>query len=141
MRAVLFCTAVSRTFGFGPPCNFALRRPWQQHTRKASTDASEAVDSRIDAPARTDGAAEDTPEEDTDAAILRALEDEVNRLVDEHEQYEATIERLSVELDAAETAQATTTRDYERAYNRYQQTKGIQDMFRASRPEPTDQPG
>lgn len=156
MRALCVVFVVSRTVGGFEPSNFALRRPWQQHTPKASTDAaSEAVGRIDDAPAQTDGAeasggslddaaatldpvdaAEDTAAEDAD--VLRALEDEVNRLVDAHEQYEATIERLSSELDAAQTARAETTRDYERAYNRYQQMKGIQDMFRKSG---TDQPG
>ena len=124
------------------------------HPTRASIDAaaedSGAVDGRIDAvSARRDGVerqadgaeatedtaddVEDTADEDADAAILRELEQEVNRLDAARQECERTIERLFAELDAAQIERAKTTQAYERAYNRYQQTKGIQEQLQASR--------
>ena len=75
----------------------------------------------------------DAVEEDADAAILRELEQEVNRLDAARQECERTITRLFAELDAAQIERAKTTQAYERAYNRYQQTKGIQEQLQASR--------
>ena len=76
---------------------------------------------------------DDAVEEDADAAILRELEDEVTRLDAARQECERTITRLFAELDAAQIERAQTTQAYERAYNRYQQTKGIQEQLQASR--------
>ena len=137
----LLLTAVPVTFGFIPTINFG-RAPLYHPTR-ASTDSaaqdSGAEDSHIDAvAAQTDGpeAAEDTTEdntEDADAVILRELEDEVTRLDAARQECERTITRLFAELDAAQIDRAKTVQAYERAYNRYQQTKGIQEQLQASR--------
>ena len=75
----------------------------------------------------------DAVEEDADAAILRELEQEVNRLDAARQECERTITRLFAELDAAQIVRAQTTQAYERAYNRYMQTKGIQEQLQASR--------
>ena len=133
----LLLTAVPVTVGFIPTINFG-RAPLYHPTR-ASTDAaaedSGAGDGRIDAvAAQTDGVeVADTPEENADAAILRELEDEVTRLDAARQECERTITRLFAELDAAQIERAQTVQAYERAYNRYQQTKGIQEQLQASR--------
>ena len=136
----LLLTAVSRTVGFIPTINFG-RAPLYHPTR-ASTDAaaedSGAEDSRTDAvAAQTDGVEAQTDgaetTEDADAAILRELEDEVTRLDAARQECERTITRLFAELDAAQIERAQTVQAYERAYNRYQQTKGIQEQLQASR--------
>ena len=133
----LLLAAASRTVGFIPTINFG-RAPLYHPTR-ASTDAA-AEDSgpglrRIDAvAAQTDGV-EDTEatEDNTEDAILRELEDEVTRLDAARQECERTITRLFAELDAAQIERAQTVQAYERAYNRYQQTKGIQEQLQASR--------
>ena len=136
----LLLTAVPVTVGFIPTINFG-RAPLYHPTR-ASTDAaaedSGASGARIDAvSARKDGVEAQTDgaetTEDADAAILRDLEDEVTRLDAARQECERTIERLFAELDAAQIERAKTTQAYERAYNRYQQTKGIQEQLQASR--------
>ena len=134
----LLLAAVSRTIGFTWNNNFG-RIPALSPT-KASRDAaaeedSGAGDGRIDAvAAQTDGVeVADTPEENADAAILRELEDEVTRLDAARQECERTITRLFAELDAAQIERAQTVQAYERAYNRYQQTKGIQEQLQASR--------
>ena len=76
---------------------------------------------------------DDAVEEDADAAILRELEQEVTRLDAARQECERTITRLFAELDAAQIERAKTMQAYERAYNRYQQTKGIQEQLQASR--------
>ena len=75
----------------------------------------------------------DAVEEDADAAILRELEAEVTSLDAARQECERTITRLFAELDAAQIDRAQTVQAYERAYNRYQQTKGIQEQLQASR--------
>jgi len=122
----LLLAAVSRTLGFVPTHN--LRRIPSLRPIQANTDgaAEQAADS-------TDETAEETAEEDADAAILRKLEQEVNRLDAARQECERTITRLFAELDAAQIERAQTTQAYERAYNRYQQTKGIQEQLQASR--------
>ena len=133
----LLLAAVSRTIGFTWTHTFG-RIPALSPTR-ASTDAA-AEDSgpglgRIDAvAAQTDGV-EDTEatEDNTEDAILRELEDEVTRLDAARQECERTITRLFAELDAAQIERAQTVQAYERAYNRYQQTKGIQEQLQASR--------
>ena len=136
----LLLTAVSRTAGFIPTINFG-RAPLYHPTR-ASTDAaaedSGAQKNRIDAvAAQTDGVEAQTDgaetTEDADAAILRELEDEVTRLDAARQECERTITRLFAKLDAAQIESLKTTQAYERAYNRYQQTKGIQEQLQASR--------
>ena len=133
----LLLAAVTVTVGFIPTINFG-RAPLYHPTR-ASRDAtaedSGAGDSRIDAvPAQTDGLeAADSTEEDADAKILRELEDEVTRLDAARQEAADKIEWLFAELDAAQIERAKTTQAYERAYNRYQQTKGIQEQLQASR--------
>ncbi len=133
----LLFVAASRTAGFTWTHTFG-RKPALSPTR-AGTDAtaedSGAGDSRIDAvPAQTDGLeAADGTEEDADAKILRDLEDEVTRLDAARQEAAEKIERLFAELDAAQIERAKTTQAYERAYNRYQQTKGIQEQLQASR--------
>jgi len=133
----LLLAAVPVTVGFIPTINFG--RAQLYHPTRASTDAaaedSGAKNSRIDAvAAQTDGVeVAETPEEDSDAAILRVLEDEVTRLDAARQECERTITRLFAELDAAQIERAKTTQAYERAYNRYQQTKGIQEQLQASR--------
>ena len=135
----LLFAAVSRTIGFTWNNNFG-RIPALSPT-KASRDAaaeedSGAGDGRIDAvAAQTDGvedteATEDNTEEEV---ILRELEDEVTRLDAARQECERTITRLFAELDAAQIERAQTVQAYERAYNRYQQTKGIQEQLQASR--------
>ena len=122
----LLLAAVSRTLGFVPTHN--LRRIPSLRPIQANTDgaAEKAADS-------TDETAEETAEEDADAAILRKLEQEVNRLDAARQECERTITRLFAELDAAQIDRAKTVQAYERAYNRYQQTKGIQEQLQASR--------
>ena len=136
----LLLAAIPFTVGFIPTINFG-RAPLYQPTR-ASTDAAadetDASGARIDAAsAQTDGVEAQTDgaetTEDADAAILRELEDEVTRLDAARQECERTIERLFAELDAAQIERAKTTQAYERAYNRYQQTKGIQEQLQASR--------
>ena len=133
----LLLAALSGTVGFIPTINFG-RAPLYHPTR-ASTDAAAdsgaGDDGRIDAvAAQTDGVeVADTPEENADAAILRELEDEVTRLDAARQECERTITRLFAELDAAQIERAQTVQAYERAYNRYQQTKGIQEQLQASR--------
>ena len=134
---LLLAATVSRTVGFIPTINFG-RAPLYQPTRASNDAAAEdsgAGDGRIDAvAAQTDGVeVADTPEEDADAAILRELEDEVTRLDAARQECERTITRLFAELDAAQIERAQTVQAYERAYNRYQQTKGIQEQLQASR--------
>ena len=139
-RTFLLLAAVPVTVGFIPTINFG-RAPLYHPTR-ASRDAaaedSAAGDGRIDAiAAQTDGVEAQTDgaetTEDADAAILRELEDEVTRLDAARQECERTITRLFAELDAAQIERAKTTQAYERAYNRYQQTKGIQEQLQASR--------
>ena len=142
----LLLAAVSRTAGF-THINTLWRKPSIRHpTSRAGSAAEEASDEttartsdtdasdgRIDAvAAQTEDteATEDNTEED---AILRELEDEVTRLDTARQECERTITRLFAELDAAQIARAQTTQAYERAYNRYQQTKGIQEQLQASR--------
>ena len=84
-------------------------------------------------PAEAANVEEDDAEEDADAKILRELEDEVTRLDAARQECERTITRLFAELDAAQIERAKTMQAYERAYNRYQQTKGIQEQLQASR--------
>ena len=136
----LLLAAIPFTVGFIPTINFG-RAPLYQPTR-ASTDAAadetDASGARIDAAsAQTDGVEAQTDgaetTEDADAAILRELEDEVTRLDAARQECERTITRLFAELDAAQIERAKTTQAYERAYNRYQQTKGIQEQLQASR--------
>ena len=136
----LLFAAVPVTFGFIPTINFG-RAPLYQPTR-ASTDAAadetDASGARIDAAsAQTDGVEAQTDgaetTEDADAAILRELEDEVTRLDAARQECERTITRLFAKLDAAQIESLKTTQAYERAYNRYQQTKGIQEQLQASR--------
>ena len=136
----LLLTAVPVTVGFIPTINFG-RAPLYHPTR-ASTDAaaedSGASGARIDAvSARKDGVEAQTDgaetTEDADAAILRELEDEVTRLDAARQECERTITRLFAKLDAAQIESLKTTQAYERAYNRYQQTKGIQEQLQASR--------
>ena len=137
---LLLLAAVSRTLGFIPTINFG-RAPLYHPTR-ASTDAAadetDASGARIDAAsAQTDGVEAQTDgaetTEDADAAILRELEDEVTRLDAARQECERTITRLFAKLDAAQIESLKTTQAYERAYNRYQQTKGIQEQLQASR--------
>ena len=148
----LLLAAVSRTAGF-THTNTLWRKALIRHPTSragaaaeeasdettARTSATDASDGRIDAvAAQIDGvedtdATEDTTEEDADAVILRELEDEVTRLDAARQECERTIERLFAELDAAQIERAKTTQAYERAYNRYQQTKGIQEQLQASR--------
>jgi muconolactone delta-isomerase len=141
----LLLAAVSRTVGFIPTINFG-RTPLYHPTRASIDAAAEDTDAsraRIDAvSARRDGverqadgaeATEDTAEEDAETAILRQLEDEVTRLDAARQECERTITRLFAELDAAQIERAKTVQAYERAYNRYQQTKGIQEQLQASR--------
>ena len=148
----LLLAAVSRTAGF-THINTLWRKPSIRHPTSragaaaeeasdettARTSATDASDGRIDAvAAQIDGvedtdATEDTTEEDADAVILRELEDEVTRLDAARQECERTITRLFAELDAAQIERAKTTQAYERAYNRYQQTKGIQEQLQASR--------
>ena len=148
----LLLAAVSRTAGF-THINTLWRKPSIRHPTSragaaaeeasdettARTSATDASDGRIDAvAAQIDGvedtdATEDTTEEDADAVILRELEDEVTRLDAARQECERTIERLFAELDAAQIERAKTTQAYERAYNRYMQTKGIQEQLQASR--------
>ena len=133
----LLFAALSGTVGFIPTITFG-RAPLYHPTR-ASTDAaaedSGAQENRIDAvAAQTDGPEDtDAVEEDADAKILRELEDEVTRLDAARQECERTITRLFAELDAAQIERAQTVQAYERAYNRYQQTKGIQEQLQASR--------
>ena len=84
-------------------------------------------------PAAANVEEDDAVEEDADAAILRELEDEVTRLDAARQECERSITRLFAELDAAQIERAQTVQAYERAYNRYQQTKGIQEQLQASR--------
>jgi muconolactone delta-isomerase len=148
----LLLAAVPITVGFIPAINFG-RAPLYYPTRASRDAAAEdsgAQESRIDAVAaqrdgverQADGAeatddtsedVEDTAEEDADAAILRELEDEVTRLDAARQECERTIERLFAELDAAQIQRAKATQAYERTYNRYMQTKGIQEQLQASR--------
>ena len=137
----LLLAAVPITVGFIPTINFG-RAPLYHPTRASRDAAAEdsgAEEGRIDAvAAQIDGvedteATEDDTEEDADAAILRELEDEVTRLDAARQECERTITRLFAELDAAQIERAKTTQAYERAYNRYQQTKGIQEQLQASR--------
>ena len=142
----LLLAAVSRTAGF-THINTLWRKPSIRHPTSragaaaeeasdettARTSDTDASDGRIDAvAAQTEDteATEDNTEED---AILRELEDEVTRLDTARQECERTITRLFAELDAAQIARAQTTQAYERAYNRYQQTKGIQEQLQASR--------
>ena len=136
----LLLAAIPFTVGFIPTINFG-RAPLYQPTR-ASTDAAadetDASGARIDAAsAQTDGVEAQTDgaetTEDADAAILRELEDEVTRLDAARQECERTITRLFAKLDAAQIESLKTTQAYERAYNRYQQTKGIQEQLQASR--------
>ena len=136
----LLFAAVSRTIGFTWTHNFG-RIPALSPTR-ASTDAAaeetDASGARIDAvSAQTDGVEAQTDgaetTEDADAKILRELEDDVTRLDAARQECERTITRLFAELDAAQIERAQTVQAYERAYNRYQQTKGIQEQLQASR--------
>ena len=136
----LFFGVLSRTIGFTWTHNFG-RIP-ALSLKKASRDAAAEDsgagddDGRIDAvAAQTDGvedteATEDNTEEEV---ILRELEDEVTRLDAARQECERTITRLFAELDAAQIERAQTVQAYERAYNRYQQTKGIQEQLQASR--------
>ena len=147
----LLFAAVPVTFGFIPTINFG-RAPLYHPTRASrdaaaeDTDAAGAIDAvsarRDGVERQADGAeatedtaedVEDTADEDADAAILRELEDEVTRLDAARQECERTITRLFAELDAAQIERAKTTQAYERAYNRYQQTKGIQEQLQASR--------
>ena len=147
----LLLAAVPITVGFIPAINFG-RAPLYYPTRASRDAAAEdsGAQESIDAVAaqrdgverQADGAeatedtaedVEDTAEEDADAAILRELEQEVNRLDAARQECERTITRLFAELDAAQIERAKTTQAYERAYNRYQQTKGIQEQLQASR--------
>ena len=133
---LLLLAAVSRTLGFIPTINFG-RAPLYHPTR-ASKDAAAEDSGRIDAvAAQTDGAEAQTDgaetTEDADAKILRDLEDEVTRLDAARQECERTITRLFAKLDAAQIESLKTTQAYERAYNRYQQTKGIQEQLQASR--------
>ena len=148
----LLLAAVSRTAGF-THTNTLWRKALIRHPTSragaaaeeasdettARTSATDASDGRIDAvAAQIDGvedtdATEDTTEEDADAVILRELEDEVTRLDAARQECERAITRLFAELDAAQIERAKTTQAYERAYNRYQQTKGIQEQLQASR--------
>ena len=127
MRGTFLLLAVSRTLSFLPIHNHG-RFPSLRPTRGSTDDAAaeEAADS-------IDETVEETPEEDADAAILRELEDEVTRLDAARQECERTITRLFAELDAAQIERAKTTQAYERAYNRYMQTKGIQEQLQASR--------
>ena len=134
---ILLFAAVPVTVGFIPTINFG-RAPLYHPTR-ASRDAA-AEDSgpqgnRIDAVAAQTDSVEDTEatEDTAEDAILRELEDEVTRLDAARQECERTITRLFAELDAAQIERAQTVQAYERAYNRYQQTKGIQEQLQASR--------
>ena len=133
----LLLAAVSRTIGFTWTHTFG-RKAALSPTRASNDAAAEdsgAQESRIDAvAAQTDGV-EDTEatEDNTEDAILRELEDEVTRLDAARQECERTITRLFAELDAAQIERAQTVQAYERAYNRYQQTKGIQEQLQASR--------
>jgi len=127
MRGTFLLLAVSRTLSFLPIHNHG-RFPSLRPTRGSTDDAAaeEAAD-------RIDENVEEPPEEDADAAILRELGNEVTRLDAARQECERTITRLFAELDAAQIERAQTTQAYERAYNRYQQTKGIQEQLQASR--------
>ena len=126
MRGTFLLLAVSRTLSFLPIHNHGRFPSLRPTGASADAAAEEAADS-------IDETAEETPEEDADAAILRELEDEVTRLDAARQECERTITRLFAELDAAQIERAQTVQAYERAYNRYQQTKGIQEQLQASR--------
>ena len=127
MRAALvLLTVLSRTLSYVPihnPGRLPSLRPTGASADAAAEEAADSIDETV----------EETPEEDADAAILRELEQEVNRLDAARQECERTITRLFAELDAAQIERAKTTQAYERAYNRYQQTKGIQEQLQASR--------
>ena len=131
----LLLAALSGTVGFIPIINFG-RAPLYHPTR-ASRDAAadSGAQENIDAvAAQTDGVEDTEATEDTaEDAILRELEDEVTRLDAARQECERTITRLFAELDAAQIERAKTVQAYERAYNRYMQTKGIQEQLQASR--------
>ena len=145
---LLLLAAISRTAGF-THINTLWRKPSIRHPTSragaaaeeasdettARTSDTDASDGRIDAVAvQTDGVeVADTPEEDADVKILRELEAEVTRLDAARQECERTITRLFAELDAAQIDRAQTVQAYERAYNRYMQTKGIQEQLQASR--------
>ena len=124
--AFLLLAAVARTLSFVPIHNhgqFPSLRPTGASADAAAEEAADSIDETV----------EETPEEDADAAILRELEQEVTRLDAARQECERTITRLFAELDAAQIERAKTVQAYERAYNRYQQTKGIQEQLQASR--------
>ena len=135
----LLLAAIPFTVGFIPTINFGrapLYHPTRASRDAAAEDRDDSGGARIDAvAAQTDDSedVEDAGSEDADAAILRELEQEVTRLDAARQECERTITRLFVELDAAQIERAQTTQAYERAYNRYQQTKGIQEQLQASR--------
>ena len=134
---LLLLAAVPVIVGFIPTINFG-RAPLYHPTRASRDAAAEdsgVQENRIDAvAAQTDGVEDTEATEDTaEDAILRELEDEVTRLDAARQECERTITRLFAELDAAQIERAKTTQAYERAYNRYQQTKGIQEQLQASR--------
>ena len=137
----LLLAAVSRTVGFTWTHTFGRKpalSPTRAGTDATAEDSGAGDDGRIDAvAAQTDGVEAQTDgaetTEDADAAILRELEQEVTSLDAARQECERTITRLFAELDAAQIERAQTTQAYERAYNRYQQTKGIQEQLQASR--------